>query len=125
REPTRKPSTGRAKPSRTWRTDRCSGSNRSRRPLRSSRNWVSRFDTRASPVDRRRMNSSDRELGLHRSITRRDFLNGVSLTVAGAMLAPELLRAAAQEFAPESASDYYPPTRVGMRGDHPGSFEVA
>src|SRR5206468_9088118 len=63
--------------------------------------------------------------GLDRSITRRDFLNGVSLTVVGAMLAPELLRAAAQEFAPEQAPDYYPPTRVGMRGSHPGSFEVA
>jgi len=71
------------------------------------------------------MNAYDRELGLDRSITRRDFLNGVSLTVAGAMLAPELLRAAAQEFAPEQAPDYYPPTRVGMRGSHPGSFEVA
>src|SRR3989475_4466759 len=71
------------------------------------------------------MNSYDRELGLDRSITRRDFLNGVSLTVVGALLAPELLRATAQEFAPERAPDYYPPTRVGMRGDHPGSFEVA
>ena len=71
------------------------------------------------------MNSYDRELGLDRSITRRDFLNGVSLTVVGALLAPEVQRAAAQEFAPERAPDYYPPTRVGMRGDHPGSFEVA
>jgi spermidine dehydrogenase len=69
--------------------------------------------------------NSDRELGLDRLITRRDFLNGVSLSVVGAMLAPELVRAAAQEFAPERAPDYYPPARVGMRGDHPGSFEVA
>ena len=71
------------------------------------------------------MNSRDSELGLNQPITRRDFLNGVSLSVVGAMLAPELLRASAQEFAPEQASDYYPPTRVGMRGDHPGSFEAA
>jgi spermidine dehydrogenase len=71
------------------------------------------------------MNAYDLELGLDRAITRRDFLNGVRLTVVGAMLAPELLRAAAQEFAPERAPDYYPPTRVGMRGSHPGSFEVA
>src|SRR5947207_7628492 len=71
------------------------------------------------------MNAGDRRLGMHRSITRRDFLNGVSLTVAGSMLAPELLRASQQEFAPERAADYYPPTRVGMRGSHPGSFEVA
>ena len=41
------------------------------------------------------------------------------------MLAPELARAAQREFAPERSPDYYPPTRVGMRGSHPGSFEVA
>jgi spermidine dehydrogenase len=62
---------------------------------------------------------------MNRAITRRDFLNGVSVTVAGSLLAPELLRAAQQEYAPERAPDYYPPTRVGMRGSHAGSFEVA
>jgi spermidine dehydrogenase len=71
------------------------------------------------------MNAHDRALGLDRPITRRDFLNGISLSVVGAALAPELVRAAAQEFAPERAADYYPPARVGMRGDHSGSFEVA
>ena len=71
------------------------------------------------------MDAQDRALGMDRSITRRDFLNGVGLSVVGSMLAPELLRAAQQEFAPERAADYYPPTRVGMRGSHPGSFEVA
>src|SRR5262249_43682787 len=71
------------------------------------------------------MSVDDRRLGMHQPITRRDFLNGVSLGVVGAALAPELLRAAQQEFAPERAADYYPPTRMGMRGSHPGSFEVA
>src|SRR5215471_4888708 len=71
------------------------------------------------------MDSHDRTLGMDRAITRRDFLNGVALSVAGGMLAPELARAAQQEFAPERAADYYPPTRVGMRGSHEGSFEVA
>src|SRR5262245_15068749 len=71
------------------------------------------------------MDSHDRHLGMDRSITRRDFLNGVALGVVGSVLAPELVRAAQQEFAPERAPDYYPPTRVGMRGSHPGSFEVA
>jgi spermidine dehydrogenase len=69
------------------------------------------------------MDADDRHLGLDRPITRRDFLNGVALTVAGSVLAPELARA--QDFAPEQAADYYPPTRVGMRGSHPGSFEAA
>jgi spermidine dehydrogenase len=71
------------------------------------------------------MESNDRTLGMDQGITRRDFLNGVALGVVGSALAPELLRAAQQEFAPERAPDYYPPTRVGMRGSHPGSFEVA
>jgi spermidine dehydrogenase len=70
------------------------------------------------------MDSHDRTLGMDRAITRRDFLNGVALSVVGSALAPELMRAQ-QEFAPERAADYYPPTRVGMRGSHPGSFEVA
>jgi spermidine dehydrogenase len=70
------------------------------------------------------MNANDRRLGMDRQITRRDFLNGVSLSVVGSMLAPEILRAAQQEFAPERAADYYPPTRTGMRGTHAGSFEV-
>jgi len=71
------------------------------------------------------MNANDRRLGLDREITRRDFLNGVAVTVVGSVLAPELLRAAQQEFAPERAADYYPPTLAGMRGSHAGSFEVA
>src|SRR5262245_58083049 len=71
------------------------------------------------------MEASDRALGMGNSITRRDFLNGVSLAVAGSLLAPELDRAYEQEFAPERAPDYYPPTRTGMRGSHEGSFEVA
>jgi len=71
------------------------------------------------------MNAHDRALGLDQPITRRDFLNGVALTVVGSMLAPELAQAAQREFVPERAPDYYPPTRVGMRGSHAGSFEVA
>jgi spermidine dehydrogenase len=64
----------------------------------------------------------DRDLGMNRRITRRDFVNGASVA-AGAMLLPQW--ALAQEFAPEQAADYYPPALTGMRGDHAGSFEVA
>ena len=62
----------------------------------------------------------DRDLGLHRDITRRDFLNGVALGAVGAMLAPrdvlgfEGVGAAA-----------YPPSLTGLRGSHEGSFETA
>jgi spermidine dehydrogenase len=69
------------------------------------------------------MPSYDRDLGMHRKITRRDFVNGVSVGAAGAMLLQQ--QAAAQEFAPEQSPDYYPPALTGMRGDHAGSFEVA
>ena len=71
----------------------------------------------------RDLGPSDRDLGMSRNITRRDFVNGISAAAAGAALLPQW--AQAQEFAPEQAPDYYPPARTGMRGDHPGSFEVA
>jgi len=69
------------------------------------------------------LKAHDRDLGMSRKITRRDFVNGVSAGAVGATLLPQW--AAAQEFAPEQSPDYYPPARTGMRGDHPGSFEVA
>jgi spermidine dehydrogenase len=73
------------------------------------------------------MADTDRALGMDRSITRRDFINGVSATAAGALLLPRWAAAmeAAQEYAPERAPGYYPPALTGMRGDHEGSFETA
>ncbi|MBP6346358.1 MAG: NAD(P)-binding protein [Neisseriaceae bacterium] len=61
------------------------------------------------------------------NITRRDFLNGVALTIA-AGLTPiqQLLQASSLATATlESGQDYYPPALMGMRGNHPGSFEPA
>ncbi len=53
------------------------------------------------------------------NITRRDFLNGIALgTVAGGSLSPLELLAADRRTG-------YPPLLTGMRGSHPGSFEVA
>jgi spermidine dehydrogenase len=69
--------------------------------------------------------SRDRELGLFCPITRRDLLQGVGIAVAGSMAAPLVALSKEEEFAPERAADYYPPTRTGLRGDHPGSYEVA
>ena len=73
------------------------------------------------------MPEHDRALGMDRPITRRDFINGVSVTAAGALLLPRwaLAMEASQEYAPERAPGYYPPALTGMRGDHDGSFEVA
>jgi len=55
------------------------------------------------------------------NISRRDFINGVALSVAaGSSLSPlELLAMTAQDGTP------YPPALTGLRGSHPGSFEVS
>jgi spermidine dehydrogenase len=65
-------------------------------------------------------------LGMGASITRRDFLNGVAVTV-GASLVPARWAAGLEldSFAPERAPGYYPPALTGLRGSHPGSFEAA
>ncbi|MGH9699530.1 MAG: NAD(P)-binding protein [Candidatus Acidiferrales bacterium] len=71
----------------------------------------------------------DRELGMGCPITRRDFLNGVAIGVGGAVVSGVM---PGIEWASESAvrltqdtPGYYPPALTGMRGSHPGSFEVA
>jgi spermidine dehydrogenase len=69
------------------------------------------------------MNANDHSLGMDRKIARRDFVNGIGVAAAGALALPWW--AEAQEPTPEQSPDYYPPARTGMRGDHPGSFEVA
>jgi spermidine dehydrogenase len=51
-------------------------------------------------------------------ITRRDFLNGVAVTIAAGMTPMQLLQAA-----PDGR--YYPPALTGLRGSHVGSFEIA
>ncbi len=78
---------------------------------------------------------SDRELGMSRKITRRDFLNGVATGVRdagrggafGRTLAPKRCWPPARwrNFLPEKAADYYPPAKMGMRGNHDGSFTFA
>jgi len=66
---------------------------------------------------------NDRELGMHRRITRRDFLNGVAVTAGAAMMPREVLPA--QAAAAQSSPTYYPPALTGLRGSHAGSFETA
>ncbi|MGQ0732201.1 MAG: NAD(P)-binding protein, partial [Acidobacteriota bacterium] len=65
---------------------------------------------------------------MDRSITRRDFLNGVALTCASPLVAPANAAALSPDRAlqlPEQTPGYYPPALTGMRGSHAGSFEVA
>ena len=72
---------------------------------------------------------SDRELGMERRITRRDFLNGVSVAV-GAALLPfdrnwiESFGIPQSPLAPEKRQGYYPPTLTGMRGTTDAAMEA-
>jgi spermidine dehydrogenase len=71
---------------------------------------------------------------MDRAITRRDFLSGVGVAITGSSLASplEASRAAKSQRAAvagatglEKEAAYYPPGAVGIRGSHPGSYEVA
>src|SRR6266478_6877647 len=68
-----------------------------------------------------------RRLGMGRSITRRDFIDGIAVTAAVAASTPVLAAIDPGEAstAPQDRPDYYPPALTGMRGSHPGSFEAA
>jgi spermidine dehydrogenase len=69
----------------------------------------------------------DRELGMNRAITRRDFLNGVAVGAGGAMASAWLpgfsLAAEAEQFA-QDAPGYDPPSLTGMRGTTDEAMEV-
>jgi spermidine dehydrogenase len=68
--------------------------------------------------------SYDRYLGMDRAITRRDFMNGAAMAI-GATLLPHIPLSDASSQEPQNQHGYYPPTRTGLRGSHPGSFEIA
>ncbi|MEU0744332.1 FAD/NAD(P)-binding protein [Streptomyces sp. NPDC006134] len=70
---------------------------------------------------------------MRRKITRRDFLDGVAVAAAGAAAAAALPGTAhAASTAPQGPGDRhgaveapYPPAETGLRGQQPGSYEVA
>lgn len=70
---------------------------------------------------------SDKSLGMSANITRRDFLHDAGVAAIAALVAPGATAAVATgDLAPGlTSAAYYPPTRTGMRGSHPGSFEIA
>jgi spermidine dehydrogenase len=78
--------------------------------------------------------SNDRDLGMDRAISRRDFLNGIAIGVGGAM-AGDLLRAVPgversrgmlqAAGVDQDTPGYYPPALTGMRGSHDGAFAAA
>ena len=76
-----------------------------------------------------RSRARDHALGMDAPITRRDFLNGVSVAAggaaAGALFPAFATRASAAGQAPQDGPGYYPPRLTGMRGSHPGAYEAA
>ncbi len=70
----------------------------------------------------------DRELGMGRRITRRDFLNGVAVGI-GALGSTGLTEPASGTARGEDATHpppgFYPPALEGMRGSQPGAYDVA
>jgi spermidine dehydrogenase len=74
------------------------------------------------------MDEQDFQLGMDRNITRRDFLDGVALAIAGAVV---VAKADSVTSAPASAAEAgaatstdYPPMRQGLRGFNPGAMEA-
>jgi len=71
----------------------------------------------------------DHEIGMGKPIERRDFLQGAAFSLAtavGGLLPGQVFGASLDAERPaQDQPDYYPPTRTGMRGSHPGSFENA
>ncbi|MEM1019821.1 MAG: hypothetical protein AAGJ09_04940, partial [Pseudomonadota bacterium] len=61
------------------------------------------------------MTLSDKRLGMDRNISRRDMLHGGAAALVGLATLPA--------FAKTKAS--YPPALMGLRGNHPGSFDIA
>src|SRR5215475_4087838 len=75
------------------------------------------------------MGLSDKELGMDRKITRRDFMNGAAMAIGAAATAgPETLFAQDSNIEtaePQNKPGYDPPALRGMRGSHEGSYQTA
>jgi spermidine dehydrogenase len=75
------------------------------------------------------MGFTDKELGMDRKISRRDFMNGAAMAIGvaavppGAHLFAQSAAAPGQE--PQNRTGYDPPALHGMRGSHEGSYQVA
>ena len=70
---------------------------------------------------------SDRQLGMGRAISRRDFVQGSSVGTDRGAGRTTWRRQSRHRWQRRrgTSSGLLPPTRTGMRGSHPGSYEVA
>ena len=67
------------------------------------------------------MKKSDSELGMNSNISRRDLIHDAGLAAIGLSLPFSAGATVGQAL----TEQYYPPTRTGLRGSHPGAFESA
>src|SRR2546423_4457143 len=67
----------------------------------------------------------DRYLGMDRSITRRDFMNGMAIAIGAAIVPGGASGVFSPDTEPQNHRGYYPPAQTGLRGSHAGSFEIA
>ena len=76
------------------------------------------------------MSDEYRKLGMDRSITRRDFMNGVAVGITGVSAAFNDLKAFAAQTPGSNSGDTdsdsatYPPLRQGLRGNIPSAVDV-
>ncbi len=68
------------------------------------------------------MSWTDKELGMDRRITRRDFMNGAAMAIAAAAAPPSFAQGTTEA---QDRPGYDPPAAHGLRGSHVGAFEVA
>ena len=75
---------------------------------------------------------SDKKLGMQRAITRRDFVQGAAVATGaalqtGALGLPNIATASTSVGATVQGTMAvdYPPIKTGMRGSHPGAYEIA
>ncbi len=70
---------------------------------------------------------TDEQLGMARTITRRDFVQGSTSALALGLLSPLAVEQSqgALETSLSANAREYPPAKTGLRGSHSGSFEVA
>src|SRR5262249_15112446 len=77
-------------------------------------------------VDREKENRGrDRELGMDRKIMRRDFLNGAAMAIGSAAIPSAAFQSLTQNADSQNRPGYNPSVSTGLRGSHPGSFEIA
>src|ERR1700746_679832 len=69
----------------------------------------------------------DRQLGMRRRISRRDFLNGIAVGIGalGCASLPDLASGMHAPAAGADSSEDYPPALTDLRGSASGSFDVA